>query len=162
MRGVHCIPETIYQLTTYGPWDCVELMSHPSGLSLVTSTTLPEILLPRWGSPLSTWHHIQWVFVLYLIPYVGLRQEHCIIVSQMHHSDRLWQYETAAVPDIIHPEFQPGGGEGFPELHQHRCHVESVFIMVEWLHEAYRKNEDPRLSGLAWIKTLYYSPYYRP
>ena len=41
MRGVCCDPETISQLAMLGLWNCVESMSHPSGLSLVTSTTSP-------------------------------------------------------------------------------------------------------------------------
>ena len=39
MRVVCCIPVTISQLTTFGPWNFVGSMFHTSGISLVTSTT---------------------------------------------------------------------------------------------------------------------------
>ena len=42
MRGVCCSPEAISQLATFGPLNCVDLIFHPSGISLVTSPTAPD------------------------------------------------------------------------------------------------------------------------
>ena len=39
MRVDHCIFVTISQLTRFGPWKRVGLMTHPSGLSLITIYT---------------------------------------------------------------------------------------------------------------------------
>ena len=41
MRGVCCIPESISQLTTLGPWNYVEFLPHPSNISLFTGPTPP-------------------------------------------------------------------------------------------------------------------------
>ena len=46
MRGVCCSPEAISQLATFGPLNCVDLIFHPSGISLVTSPTPPPA--PFW------------------------------------------------------------------------------------------------------------------
>ena len=46
MRGVHCIPVNISQLTTFGPWKRVESMSHLFGLSFVTSPTTNNDVSP--------------------------------------------------------------------------------------------------------------------
>ena len=46
MRGVCCSPEAISQLATFGPLNCVDLIFHPSGISLVTSPTAHDSRSP--------------------------------------------------------------------------------------------------------------------
>ena len=46
MRVVRCIPVTISQLTTFGPWKHVESMYHLSGLSFDTIPITPNGVNP--------------------------------------------------------------------------------------------------------------------
>ena len=52
IRGVHCNPETISQLTMFGQLNCMDSMYKPPGLSLMTIPTPPGNLQAAVGKSL--------------------------------------------------------------------------------------------------------------
>ena len=95
-------------------------------------TVLPPSapLRPQCGSLSSTLCRTQGSFSIYHVQYFGLRQEHSVILSQMHRLDCLRKAKTAAVLDIIHSEVQPWG-VGRPASWQRWCRVDPVITMTE-------------------------------
>ena len=101
MSRVHCVTETILQLTTFGPWKRMNLKIHTSSRFFMTKTTNP-CATPANNYRLGAHNVVPHVDVaVNHVQNLCLLQNHQVVVPDLHSLYGLGEAKDTPVPDIV-------------------------------------------------------------